>query len=174
MKINVLEIVQEHLKTLCNTRKPFSCLTDLSIFFLFPIAAGTAAFFVRMPLDREVYNVTITFFGIFTGLLLNVQVAMFAIFQRQWHLPTDPKSLPGFNARYSERRSLLAELNTNLSYLTVFCCASLVAFFCFFTFNNMTPTAVGCSVAILLHFLATLMMTIKRSHILFSKEYVTA
>lgn len=174
MKINVLEIVGDHYKTLCNTRNRFSCLTDLTVFFIIPIGSGIAAFLARMPIDREVYNVTITFFGIFTGLLLNVQVAMFAIFQRQWHIPTDPKSLPVFNSRYSERRSLLEELNTNLSYLTVFCCTSLVAFFCFFTFNNKTPIAVGFSVAILLHFLTTLMMTIKRSHILFSKEYGTA
>ncbi|WP_439471525.1 hypothetical protein [Brevundimonas sp.] len=170
-KINVIKIVTDHLATLSDHAKDRVSFADLAIFFAIPIGAGIAAFLFKIPLDRDVYNVTITFFGIFVGLLLNVQVAMFAIFQRQWSLPSDPKELQRFKSRSSERRGLLAELNTNLSYLTLFSCVALIEFFCFFTFRNTSEWAVAFSVATLFHFLSTLMMTIKRSYILFSKEY---
>lgn len=171
MKINVLKIVSDHLKTLVNSKSKRPSLSDILIFFAAPTGVGLCAYTFKIPVDREVYNVTITFFGIFIGLLLNVQVAIFAIFQRQWSLPSDPKALENFNKRAGERRSLLAELNVNLSYLTLFCCIALIEFFCFFVFRNTTPVAVGFGVATLLHFLMTLMMTIKRSYILFAKEY---
>jgi hypothetical protein len=173
MKIDVRQIVSDHVKTLVdhNTgRMPFS---DFLVFLFIPVGAGILAYASKVPLDRDVYNVTITFFGIFIALLLNVQVAIFSIFQRRWSLPTDVKALARFNDRAEERKHLLSELNSNLSYLTLFCCVALVEFFCFFVFKNTTPIAVGFFSATLFHFLTTLLMTIKRSHILFSKEYST-
>ena len=171
MKIDVRQIIADHFRTLKNHRTGRVAGSDMVAFFVIPVAVGTATFIFRIPIDREVYNVTITFFGIFIALLLNVQVAIFSIFQRKWSLPQDKRLADKFMARSDERRALLGELNANISYLTLFCCVALVEFFCFFMFRNCTPAAVGFAAATCLHFFTTLLMVIKRTHVLFSKEY---
>ncbi|WP_426022326.1 hypothetical protein [Brevundimonas sp. PWP3-1b1] len=171
MKIDIRQIIGDHLSTLKDGRTKRLSVSDLLIFFFVPVIMGLAAFLVKMPLDRDVYNAAITFFGIFIALLLNVQVAIFGIFQRKWPPPSDKKLLPIHQDRTRERRELLGELNANLSYLTLVCCVALVETFCFFVFKNFTPLAVCIVVSTSMHFLMTLLMTVKRTHVLFHKEY---
>lgn len=171
MKIDVRQIVGDHFSTLKDVRTKRLSVSDLAIFYVIPTLAGLGAFLVKMPLDRDVYNAAITFFGIFIALLLNVQVAIFGIFQRKWLPPSDKKLMSIFAERNKERKELLGELNANISYLTLICCVALVEAFAFFVFKNLTPIAVGIVVTTSVHFLVTLLMTVKRTHVLFQKEY---
>lgn len=146
-------------------------LSDIFIFYLLPIGLGLFAYGSYLCLEKDVYNVSITFFGIFLALLLNLQVAIFGIFQRKCK-PQEYERLNEIqNNRLRERRQLLGELNANISYLTMISCISLSAMLFFHIQQMVTGWQPAFTVALYSHFLLTLLMIIKRSHALFQKEY---
>lgn len=171
MKIDFHQIVVDHFATLRDDRKQKLSLADVALFYVLPSVFAVAVYWLDFSLERDVYNVSITFFGIFVALLLNVQVAIFGIFQRKLDPPADVKLLPMFNERIAKRRELLGELNANLSYLTFICCVALIVFLSLYAFDHTSSIAVAATILIYSHFLLTLLMTVKRTHILFQKEY---
>jgi len=171
MKIDFRQIVLDHFDTLRDAESKKISLFDIGLFFGVPMALAVITYFFAITFDRDVYNVSITFFGIFVALLLNVQVAIFGIFQRKVDQPADPKLLPGHKVRMTKRQDLLSELNANLSYLTLVCCVALIAFLSLYTFRNLRPEASALTVLFYAHFLLSLMMTVKRTHVLFQQEY---
>lgn len=62
-------------------------------------------------------------------------------------------------------------MNANLSYMTLFSCAALIAFLGFFVFDVPTIVAASVTTALYVHFILTLMMSVKRAHTLFQMEY---
>lgn len=135
MKIGILHIVKAHLGTLRNERSGTLSKVDLFIFFIFPILIGTASHWLTLQTGREFYNVSITFFGIFIGLLLNIQVAIFSILQRKWTRTNDEIINKGIEEKSEERRKLLGELNINVSYLIIISCISCVIYIILFGFD---------------------------------------
>lgn len=132
---------------------------------------GVISYFLNLRLDKDVYNVSITFFGIFLALLLNLQVAIFAIFQRKWALPEDERLREIQKGELRDRRQLLSELNANISYLTIVSCISLTTMLIFYVRQMVSGWQPALTAALYAHFLLTLLMIIKRSHALFQKEY---
>lgn len=172
MKIDVRRIFYDHLATLYNAENGKVSLSDLLTFYAFPVVVGFVCFLSNVMLSREVYNLSITFFGIFIGLLLNIQVAIFAIFQRKWSEPND-RRLAQKRAKKAElRRRVMAEINANISYLVLFCCIALVFLFVCFVRNWDGWLAPAVVVFMYAHFLLTLVMIVKRSHALFHSEYL--
>lgn len=171
MKIDFRQIIIDHFSTLRDDRSGRLSLFDIFVFFIIPICLGIAAWRCKLTFDRDVYNVAITFFGIFVALLLNVQVAIFGIFQRKPEAPVDARLMTKFETRLATRKSLLSELNANLSYLCFVCCIALVVFISFYTLKENRPVSTGITLLLFSHFLVTLLMTVKRTHILFQQEY---
>lgn len=132
---------------------------------------GVFSYFMSIRLEKDVYNVSITFFGIFLALLLNLQVAIFAIFQRKWALPEDVRLREIQKGELRDRRKLLSELNANISYLTIVSCISLATMLIFYVRQMVSGWQPALTAALYAHFLLTLLMIIKRSHALFQKEY---
>lgn len=174
MKIDVTSIVRDHFATLYDARTGGKSISDYVIFFAIPATIGGAAFCFSLKLKPDFYNVTITFFGIFAGLLLNIQVAIFGIFQRKWDVPLNPRSASMSKDKELQKASLLDELNSNISYLLLFCCASLVCSVIFFSLPALSPGAPPVIMAMYAHFMLTLLMIIKRAHTLFQREYRTS
>ena len=171
MKINITPIVRDHFDTLRNGRTRQYSLIDFAMFYGLPLASAFSPIFWRIRFDDAFYSLSITFFGIFIALLLNVQVAIFGIFQRKWE-PPDDQHLAEIQAdKLAERRELLGELNANLSYMTLFSCAGLVAFLIFFVFDASPVVTAGVTCAVYAHFVLTLLMAVKRAHTLFQMEY---
>jgi len=171
MKINILPIVRDHLTTLYDANSNRTKLTDILIFYIIPLAAGAIAFTLNFKVKADSYNVSITFFGIFLALLLNIQVAIFGIFQRKWDAPLDQIKAQEQTKLRIERRKLLSELNTNISYLTVVSSVALVAFLIFYVAELDEGLSPAVAVILYSHFILTFMMIVKRSHALFQKEY---
>jgi hypothetical protein len=171
MKIDISRIVLDHLGTLRDAETRKISLFDISVFFLLPLVSGVLCNFIRESVSVEFYNVSITFFGIFIALLLNLQVAIFGIFLRKWDLPTDERLAEIKREKLDERNFLLGQLNANISYLILICCGALVFFLIMFAtcYNNSIWAAV--SVALYAHFMLTLIMVVKRAHALFQREY---
>jgi hypothetical protein len=171
MKINVLSIFRDHLETLYDSESNRASLLDIGLFYVSPMLAACVAYYFSVTLKPEAYNISITFFGIFIALILNIQVAMFSIFQRKWEMPSDKRIAASLADTLADRKKLLIELNANLSYLILVCCVALVLSLLSFirSFDNCVIPAV--MVFLYAHFLLTLLMVVKRAHALFHKEY---
>jgi hypothetical protein len=172
MKINVWRIVKDHWATLRRAGRSNFSKVDVLIFYALPILAGLLPYLYEFSVSKEVYNVSITFFGIFIALLLNMQVAIFSIYTRKWERPDDIRLAEMKATKIAERKQLLAEVNANISYLVLVSCVALTAFLVFFSLEFIGSTYTAASVALYCHFLLTLLMIVKRAHALFQREYI--
>lgn len=83
MKLDIQSIVRDHCRTLVDKQSLKPSIADFVIFFGLPLIIAIFVGKRGFLLKTDVYNVSVTFFGIFIALLLNMQVAIFAIFQRK-------------------------------------------------------------------------------------------
>jgi hypothetical protein len=171
MKIDVSRILTDHLDTLRDVRSGKRSSVDLALFYLLPMAFGSIMYWRHLSLSNDVYNVSITFFGIFIALLLNIQVAVFGIFQRKWPKLGDDRLAEIQEETLSVRKQLLSEMNINISYLILISCFALVIFLLLFVIESRDSLSSSVTVFIYTHFLLTLLMVVKRSHALFQLEY---
>lgn len=171
MKINVLSIIGDHWGTLYDARSNSRSKLDVVIFYGAPLIASIAAFHYGFRSSENIYNVSITFFGIFIALLLNIQVAIFGIFQRKWVYSADERLAKLQADAIKDRRKLLQELNVNLSYMVVISCIALFVSLLSFVQKYNMGIIPAIMIFIYVHFLLTLLMVVKRAHALFHKEY---
>ena len=172
MKIDIRYIIRDHFKTLRNAETKKASAFDIFLFYVLPAALAVWAYWDHINLKKpDVYNVSITFFGIFIALLLNLQVAIFAILQRKWAPLADDRMHIYQDQKFEDRQILLSELNANLSYLILVCCFALFAALIFFVREWNADFGPAAMVFLYTHFLFTLVMIVKRSHILFQSEY---
>ncbi|WP_040370949.1 hypothetical protein [Blastomonas sp. AAP53] len=171
MKINIISIVRDHCETLYDSRSNRASLADVFLFYGCPMVAAAVSYYFNLTLKTDAYNISITFFGIFIALILNIQVAMFSIFQRKWEVPTDKRVAMSMAQTLADRKKLLIELNANLSYLILVCCSALVVSLVSFIKSYDKGLIPALVVFLYAHFLLTLLMVVKRSHALFHKEY---
>lgn len=169
-KFNVLYIIADHIGTLRATSGKVS-FADIFFMYVLPGLVGGVAFFDVFPIEKSVFGVSISVFAIFSALLLNVQIAIFGIYQRKWKLTGDPVRDKKAQEKYSSRKNLLSELNTNISYLTMISCLSVTIFLIFYIVEIPDNIEAYVGVYLYCHFLITLMMVIKRTHVLFQYEY---
>ena len=172
MKINVTSIIREHWATLYNARSNKIAWIDVAVFYGVPLIAALCGYATGFSVKSEAYNVSITFFGIFLALLLNIQVAIFGIFQRKWEPIVDKRQSDRQKASLADRRLLLLELNSNISYLTFVSCVALICFLVFYVAEWKSGVAPATAIALYTHFLLTFLMIVKRSHALFQREYL--
>lgn len=171
MKISVIPIIKDHFRSLSSFSNKLDALVDCSTFFIAPAFLGFVAYHVELRLDRESYNASITFFGIFIALLLNIQVAIFSIYQRKWEKSDDDILNSVQNDGLETRRQLLEELNSNTSYEILVCCLALVMAIVSYITKTTSLWISSISISVYSHFLLTLLMIVKRSHALFQREY---
>lgn len=171
MKINISSIIRDHVHTLHADGEKGVDKSDLSIFYGLPLIVASLAFYYAFAMPSDVHSLSITFFGIFIALLLNIQVAIFSIFQRKWDAPSDVKLARVHFETVRTRRILLSELNANISYLILICCVCLILSVWFYIQKISHSIAPAAMIALYFHFVLTLIMIVKRSHALFQKEY---
>ncbi|MHA4838173.1 hypothetical protein [Sphingopyxis sp. MSC1_008] len=171
MKIDIRQILWDHFGSLKDEETRLPMGKDYFIFYVVPGILGSISFFKSLSFDKDAYNVSITFFGIFIALLLNIQVAIFSIYQRKWKDSEIEAEKDAYNYELNMRRRLLGQLNSNISYLVLVCCASLIlSISCYIGALFISfPSAI--LVFLYAHFVLTLLMIVKRAHALFQREY---
>lgn len=110
MKIDLSHIVIEHVGTLRDFDSRKTSKRDLMLFYGIPLFLS--AFILidgKAILSKDACNVSVTFFGIFIPLLLNIQVAAFGIFQRKWNSPEDDRVAEILQSELDLRRRLLQD-----------------------------------------------------------------
>ncbi|HBU99185.1 MAG TPA: hypothetical protein DEF21_14960 [Thalassospira lucentensis] len=166
----MFHIVGDHWATLKNVDGEASYI-DFAILYVLPAVIASVAFLDVWPKDNSIYGVSISVFAIFSALLLNVQIAIFGIFQRKWRSTGDKVKDEKAKRKYISRKILLSQLNTNISYLIIISCLSVTVFLVFYVYPINSFSERYISVYVYVHFLLTLMMVIKRTHVLFQNEY---
>jgi hypothetical protein len=172
MKIDVRYIIKDHFRTLRNAEDGRTSVFDVFLFYVMPVLTACLSYQQGFVFNKaEVYSVSITFFGIFIALLLNLQVAIFSILQRRWESAEDDRMQPHQARKFQVRGSLLAEVNANISYLILVCCVALFAALIFYVGEWNSGFGPATTILLYMHFLLTLIMIVKRSHVLFQSEY---
>ncbi len=172
MKIDIRRIVADHLMTLRSTPESKRVSAgDVFLFYVGPIAISAYLSVTGYRTNKDFHSLSITLFGIFIPLLLNIQVAVFTIFTRARPKIADPKLAASSEERISIRNELLREVNANISYLVLISCIASILFLLFFSSGKNDETSEFLSSFIYIHFFLTLLMITKRAHTLFHKEY---
>ena len=171
MKINIWIIISDHIATLRNARNGGISYLDLGIFFGVPFIFAILAFDSRLKFPDDFSSLSITFFGIFIALLLNMQLAIYGIHQKGQPRNSANQRNEIDEKEYCLKRTLMAELNASISYLTLISTVALVLSFLHFILHIEQPFFVPISVFLYTHFALTLLMVLKRSYILFKKEF---
>lgn len=171
MKINIWQIIVDHLGTLQDNVSKKISIIDIAVFFGVPVLGGTLGYLAYIKTSKDFYNVSVSFFGVFVALLLNFQVAAFGIYNRKWSLSEDEKISHNQAKELKIRKQLLKEINANISYLIIISIFSIVLFLLLYATENTDRIVAAISCVIYIHFLLNLMMVVKRSHVLFRKEY---
>lgn len=170
-KIDIIPIIKDHVLTLKDAQTGKMSIVDFFSFYFVPLGAAIFSYSKCQSLDRESYSISITFFGIFIALLLNIQMAMFSIYQRKWQSDDDEMSQSVNKFSVENRRELLSQINSNISYLIAICCAALVVCLIFYLANHLSIFISAVIVWFYTHFILTMLMVVKRSHSLFQREY---
>ena len=156
-KINVVQIVKDHLDTLKNdnTKKPGN--DDYFIFLILPLVLSTALLYFEIFLSEGAINIIITTLSILVGLLFNVIVLIFDIIKRDSSIKLKNRILKQLlsNISFTILTSIVAIIFTLLTFIDIF---FLKIFF------------EGVVYFLLFLFLFTVLMIIKRMYILFVNE----
>ena len=172
-KINVMEILTSHYRTLCNGDEKISSL-DITTFFLIPFALALASAISGFNLDKDQISVLVNFGAIFTALLLSVLVL---VYDQKAKLESSPET-----KLTPLKKTLLKQLYYNISYSITISIILVVA--CFlqsitmdsvstFTIANYTlliPWGVNFTTPLCIFLTAnlilTILMVVKRMNVL--------
>jgi hypothetical protein len=168
-KINVYRIVVDHIRTLKRLGSDSCSPADVFIFFVLPILLGALGYWGGASFKSDVINVIVTAFSIFAALLFNLLLLIYSIIQKP---TTGATSRP-------LREQFLQEIYANISF-TIFISlltisVAVVGMFWAGSEQDRQTTIARISTAILiafmLNFVLTLLMILKRVHLLLSKEF---
>jgi len=181
-KLSPVLIIRGQVETLrdANTDKIRS--TDIVSFYVIPIAVSAVIVIgFRCPLDGNTLNIIATSLSIFGALLFNLLMLLIDRARRV-------KETPDHSDEAAKRNVLIREMYMNISYSVLVCVTSVavvvakVLLMARFPESEFTkkgePVAVlfafrFCDLIILclvIHFLAVMLMVLKRTHLLFKQE----
>lgn len=172
-KVSPFEIIRAHFDTLRNDAKARVSITDWIIFYGVPALLGSITWLSGQLVTNEVFSGSGSIFGIFVGLLLNVQVAIFGIFLRKPGPNPDVTAQLVIDAQLKRRNIVLKELNANIAYLILSCCFAIVLSILFLGLAKNEAVYTGILVCLYAHIILNILMTVKRAFLLFDAEYQT-
>ena len=177
-KINISCIIRGQLSTMGGTTRIWAL--DFVVFLAIPLLCGALIVYFDVDVDAETYGYALTVFSIFSALLITVQIAIYGLYSKQCdHLALlqekDEKAKSvGDSAlvtRYKKRAEKFSLLNANISYLTLLSCVCASFFLIFVAFKLSADFEKFVAVFLYVHFALSLVMVLKRFHIIFESEY---
>ena len=165
-KINVSQILKDHLKTLRDQETNRFFAGDVFTFFVIPmIVSLVILFLIKFTLDKDTSNILITSLSVFSALLFNLLLLIYDIVRREERASNTVDSPLMVN--------FLRQIYSNISFsilISVICVALLLITLLGIKavwFNQIISFIVYYLVML---FLLTIFMVLKRVHILLSKE----
>ncbi|MBF0271092.1 MAG: hypothetical protein HQL98_03300 [Magnetococcales bacterium] len=162
-KIDVRQIFSDHIFTLRHASGHKLNLLDLFVFFIVPFILGCFSFYFEFSFSDSAYTILITAFSVFVGLLINVLVLIYSIFQN--FSPVSQSDDEAVREKKKWERILLKEIFSNVSYANLI---AILAILIISTtqFVSLSFPVVFSSVIVFIsaNFILTLLMIIKRIH----------
>ncbi|NYS80140.1 hypothetical protein HZS80_20965 [Halomonas glaciei] len=176
-KLNVLNIIKEHMGTLKNNATGKASLIDAFVFMLVPFGLAVAAAYFVPVLKNDQLSLAVNFGAIITALLMSVLVL---VYDQESKLKSTLDSLPD-NADYSKKKSfylkirLMQELYQNICFSIVSALLLVVFSFAQIFIKDIVSDCLGqwflmfltaCIVFFFMNIVLTMLMVIKRFHAL--------
>lgn len=169
-KINIWQIISDHLKTLVDASKKRAGVSDWVLFLVVPIVFASVCVLYKPHLSRDSIELIITVTAIFAGLLFNVLVLLFDIMAKINDRPVrsardEQKELKRVKIR------ILKQTYSNISFSIVESLSIIV--FCIIALPDiryLKQVALFFAFALTANFILTFIMVIKRFHVLLSKH----
>jgi len=178
-KINVSKIIKDHISTLkiyesrtdAEYDKGNYNLDDIFLFFIFPLLISGILIYLNLMLVKDLLNVLITALAIFAALLFNLLLLIYDI------MPKVKASKDQLKKKY------IKQIYSNISFCILIAIVTVILLIVIYidgnidhnTYNTNTEYIIYILTfivySLLFHFLFTLLMVLKRVHILLSKEF---
>ncbi|HYJ88086.1 MAG TPA: hypothetical protein VEW46_18610 [Pyrinomonadaceae bacterium] len=163
-KINVYSIIRDNFRTLVHDSDGTRSDWDIALFVVVPLIASTALLSLKGVFGQTTSGVLVTAYSIFAALLFNLLLLVYDIVKKS------------NNAR-SVKSRFLKQVYSNISY-SVFVSILLIAILLAYFVAMSTPRLVYLKYALAFlvyaltaNFLLTMLMILRRVHILLSKEF---
>lgn len=156
-KINIIQILKNHLSTLKNDNTKKAGFDDWFTFLILPSLITGLLIYFKKELKDDAINIIITTLSILVGLLFNVIVLIFDIIKR--------------DATQKIKNTILKELLSNISFtILISILAIILTLFTFIEDQVARLLFTGGVYFLLSVFIFTVLMILKRMHKLFKNE----
>lgn len=171
-KINITKIVIDHLNTLRDYNTQKLRFTDYILFIFFPIILSAILVLFSLLIDKSFANILVTSLSIFAALLLNLLLLVFDIVRKTNDAITRSKEIKNPYANEQKRLVFLKEIYSNISYaIFVAILSIMILLIAYFICNvNLLKLASFLIYFFSINFILTLLMVVKRVHILLFNE----
>jgi amino acid transporter len=162
--INIWLIVRDHIETWKNYDTGRTSIEDILVFVVTPfLAAPFLVFGLNFRLDAPAINVLITSLSVFSALLFNLLLLIFDILRKE----------SGEQKRSALRRQFLSYIYSNISFGILTAVVSIAMLLLLFIKTNLPYFTEAVNLAVdflVINFILTMLMIVKRVHILLRKE----
>jgi hypothetical protein len=156
-KINICQIITNHIATLRNENTKRLGFDDFLTFLLIPLIITIALILFKVYLSDSAITIIITTLSILVGLLFNVIVIIFDIIKRD-----GTKKL---------KNRILHELLTNISFSIILSIVIIIfTLVTYFTNKYVKLISTGLVYFFLCFYIFTVLMILKRMYVLFINE----
>lgn len=162
-KVNVIKIVGDHISTLKDYRTNKYKVSDFFLFFGLPLFIAIFFAYFKISLTQNLISLLITSLSIFAALLFNLLLLIYDVVQKS----RDGNSL---------KIKFLKEVYSNISFCILIAILAVVILILISIFNNNRSVLFIYQIFnfiayyLIILFLLTLFMILKRIHILLYKE----
>lgn len=156
-RIDLSQILSDHIETLKYADDNKYSIPDLILFYFVPIVLAVTGYCKNIELTNAQINILITVFAIFTGLLLNLLLLVYDIVSK--------------NNTTITKTKFLHEIYSNISYTILLSIITIIVLLAMSFVSQITILS-SLVIALVIHFLLTILMILKRVHILLAKETV--
>jgi hypothetical protein len=162
VKVDVRDIISDHVNTLVNFATGKRSRADLILFFVLPVLVGGGMAAVDVLLKGSTADGLLSALAIFAGLLFNLLILIHGLLRSATDAP-----------RFREEKRLIQEIYANISYaILVSLVAIVVLVACLFP-GPRWAWVVGSTTtyALIINFLLTMLMVLRRVHIVLRLEF---
>lgn len=170
MKFSISQIITDHFATLRDASSNRISIEDMVWFFVGPALPAGAVLALRPEIGDVFYTTFVAALSVFAALLVSSQFSIFSLINKSRVRSDDEIIDQELKEGKIREINALREVNATISYLIAIGSISLVLglLLLLLEFNKVWEAAFCIYIAV--HFLMTLLMVLKRIHILLSRN----
>ena len=177
-KIDIREIITDHFKSLRDENTGRGSIYDLLLFLIFPVLAASLLIYLKVLLGENMINIIIASLSIFVGLLLNLLVLLVGMLDKCKetikNVEAAQTGAPFFSYdldMLKKREKLLKYTYQNISFTILISLLTIPVMILALIGNDIIKSGANfLGYVFLFVFLLTLLMILRRVHVLLKTE----